>query len=123
MERRNSPRVDSPLMVEVSSDERAARLGFLCNLSQQGCALFSRAGFSVGDEVELSLQLQEGAHTRLKGNVVRRQPVDSEVWRFLFAVALDNSDASPALTLMEGQAAGLFGNEDARLDHSERGDL
>jgi hypothetical protein len=91
-ERREAPRFDTTIPVEIAND-RKRRIGIGRNASARGLLVASQGKFEVGEKVTLRFKVTpQDAETVVRGSVVRHD-VDDEayLWPHLIAVRLHES--------------------------------
>jgi hypothetical protein len=115
-ERRRESRVDSIVVVEVASGEKAGRFGVTHNASEHGLLIATRTSFKPGDYIELVVHQhdQQDSVIRLKGHVVRVEETPPTFeWRYRVGIRLDEplskqviQDGSEAATRLLRSASG-----------------
>jgi hypothetical protein len=101
--RRNAQRQDAIVLVEVTSEEKAGRVGVTRNASDRGLLIATRTRFKVDDRLELTVHGKQGP-LRVNARVVRvSESPPKESWRYAVAVHLD--EPLPEEYLREGASA------------------
>jgi hypothetical protein len=102
-ERRRESRVDSIVVVEVASGEKAGRFGVTHNASEHGLLIATRTKFKPGDYIELVVHGHDRV-VHLRGHVVRVEETPPTFeWRYRAAIELD--EPLPKQVIQDGTEA------------------
>lgn len=103
VERRQAPRVDAGLPVELDVGERTGELGIAHDVSRTGLLLFSRVELEPGAAITLRLRPQgpQGELEEITAKVIRSEQNDAEsMWPVRSAVTFDE-ELDVALDVLE----------------------
>ncbi len=94
-DRRTLSRQKAFLAVEIDTATRKKRVGVTRDASRRGLLIASPSRFAVGESLDLKVLVPSRGEVALQARVTRveENPVDShEMWRWRFAVELDQHD-------------------------------